>query len=579
MFRHRQSQALVHYISNMSQQEVFRSQAPPPLQPRPISIPTPRETTLSNGLALVVVEDHRLPLVSYRLAFRVGGAFDPPGLPGLTDLLAGLLPEGTESKTSKEIAEEVARMGASLSAGATSDYTIVGASALAQFNDPILGLIAEVILEPSFPENEVALAKQNTKESLRQQRAQPSFLASEMVSRVMFGEHPYSVVAPTPESIDRASRDEFVRFHRAKLVPNNAVFIVVGDVHYEEIVNRVESLFSTWERGEEMVANFPAPPVRTRRTAYLVDRPGSAQSNIVIANSGITRTNPDYFPMMLMHTVLGATASSRLFMNLREDKGYTYGAYSNLDARRSAGSFRVTAEVRTPVTGDSLKEFFYELDRIRKEPVSEKEISDAKSYLTGVFPIRLETQEGLTDQLLQIKMLNLPSDYLQRYRERVQAVTIADIRRVAEQYVRPDEAAVIVVGDGSLVLDQIKPFCEDIEIYNTAGSRKTPGTPGVTDPVGSWSIAIETPLGQSIPATLTISRAGAGHTALLESEMGNADLGSIEISDNSFNATTSLEMDGDAVEAEVSARFEGDRTEGSMKLQNAPALPFAGSKD
>jgi len=184
-------------------QKNFQTQAPPPLQPRPISIPTPRETILPNGLTLVVVEDQRLPLVSYRLAFRVGGAFDPPGLPGLTDLLAGLLPEGTASRTSKEIADEVARMGASLSAGATSDYTIVAASALAHFNDPVLALMAEVILEPSFPENEVELAKQNTKESLRQQRAQPSFLASEMVSRVMYGDHPYSVVAPTPESIDR----------------------------------------------------------------------------------------------------------------------------------------------------------------------------------------------------------------------------------------------------------------------------------------------------------------------------------------------------------------------------------------
>jgi zinc protease len=457
----------------MSQpQENIRTQAPPPLQPRPISIPTPYETTLPNGLSLVVVEDHRLPLVSYRLAFRVGGAFDPPGLPGLTDLLAGLLPEGTATRSSKEIADEVARMGASLSAGATSDYTIVAASALAQFNDPVLGLMAEVILEPSFPENEVELAKQNTKESLRQQRAQPSFLASEMVSRVMFGDHPYSVVAPTPESIDRSSRDEFVRYHRARLVPNNAVFIVVGDVRYEEIQTRLGSLFSTWERGEELTPNFPAPPVRTSRVAYLVDRPGSAQSNIVIANSGITRTNPDYFPLMLMHTVFGATASSRLFMNLREDKGYTYGAYSNLDARRSAGTFRTTAEVRTPVTGDSLKEFFYELERMRTEPVSAKEIADAKSYLTGVFPIRLETQEGLTDQLVQIKMLNLPDDYLERYRDRVQAVTVEDIQRIAQKYVKPDEAAVIVVGDGASVLDQIRPYSEDIEVYNTEGKRK-----------------------------------------------------------------------------------------------------------
>src|ERR1044071_1753296 len=252
---------------SQQQQQNLRSQAPAPLPPRPISIPTPHETTLANGLTLVVVEDSRLPLVSYRLALRVGGAFDPPALPGLTDLLAGLMPEGTRSKTSKEIADEVARMGARLAAGANSDYTIVAASALSQFNDPIMDLLSEVALEPSFPENEVALAKQNTKESLRQQRAQPSFLAGEMVSRVMFGDHPYAVVAPTPESIDRVSRDEFVRFHRAKQVPDYGVLIVVCDGHCDQFVNRIESLFSTWEKGEDVVAKFPAPPVRTKRTA------------------------------------------------------------------------------------------------------------------------------------------------------------------------------------------------------------------------------------------------------------------------------------------------------------------------
>jgi predicted Zn-dependent peptidase len=519
-------------------------------------IPTPRETTLANGLTVVVVEDSRLPLVSYRLAFRVGGAFDPPELPGLTDLLAGLLPEGTESRNSRELA-----------------------SALARFNDQIMDLMAEVVLEPSFPENEVELAKQNTKESLRQQRAQPSFLASEMVSRVMFGDHPYSVVAPTPESIDRCSRDEFVRFHRAKLVPNNAVFIVVGDVRYDEIMNRIESLFSGWQRGEDVVANFPEPPVRTRRIAYLVDRPGSAQSNIVVASRGIIRTNPDYFPMLLMHTVLGANASSRLFMNLREDKGYTYGAYSNLDARRTAGTFRATAEVRTPVTGDSVKEFLYELDRIGKERVSDKEIADAKSYLTGIFPIRLETQEGLTDQLVQIKMLNMPGDYLEHYRDRVQAVTGEEIQRVAQKYVKTDEAALIVVGDGASVLEQIKPYCDDIEVYNTAGKRKSEQAPTVTDPVGSWSIEVETPLGQNIPATLTISRTESGYSGVIHSEMGDAELGAIEIDNNSFHTTTSLEMDGHAVEAEVSGRFDGEHAEGFLKLQNSPELPFTGTKE
>ena len=563
----------------MIEPETFRRQAPPPLQPHPITIPAAREVVLPNGLTVVVVEDNRLPLVSYRLAFRVGGAFDPPGLPGLIDLLAGLLPEGTESRTSREIAEEVARMGASISAGANSDYTIVAASALSQFNDRILDLMADVVLNPSFPENEVELARQNTKESLRQQRAQPAFLASETVSRVMFGDHPYSIVAPTPESIDRSSREEFVNFHKSKLVPNSAVFIIVGDVRHDDILRRIESLFSTWERGEDLVTNFPAPPIRTKRTAYLIDRPGSAQSNIVIANSGITRTSPDYFPLLLMHTVLGANASSRLFMNLREEKGYTYGAYTNLDARRTAGTFRATAEVRTPVTGDSLKEFFYELNRIRNERVSDKEIADAKAYLTGVFPIRLETQEGLTDQLVQIKMLRLPDDYLQVYRDRVQAVTIEEIKRVALKYVKPDEAALIVVGDGSAVLDQIRPYCEDIEIYNTSGKRKQVDASVPTDPAGSWSIELETPLGQNIPATLTISRDGQNFTGRFSSELGEADLGAIQIHNNSFSASTSVEMDGHSVPVQISGSFEGDHAEGLVTLQDAPAIPFTGNKN
>ncbi len=563
----------------MIQPETFRAQAPAPLPPHPIVIPSARETVLSNGLSVVVVEDTRLPLVSFRLGLRVGSSFDPPKLPGLTDLLAGLLPEGTESRTSREIADEVARVGASLSAGANSDYTIVAASALKQFSDQILALLAEVVLHPTFPENEVELAKQNTKESLRQQRAQPSFLATEMVSKVMFGNHPYSVVAPTPESLDLCSRDEVVNFHKTKFAPNNGVFIVVGDIRYDEVIARLESLFSTWSPGEALSTQFPAPPVRTKRSAYLVDRPGSAQSNIVIANTGLTRTSPDYFPMLLMHTVLGATASSRLFMNLREEKGYTYGAYTNLDARKTAGTFRSTAEVRTAVTGDSLKEFFFELVRIRSERVSDKEINDAKSYLTGVFPIRLETQEGLIDQLVQIKMLNLPSNYLETYRERVQAVTVDEIQRVAQTYVKPDEAALIVVGDGAAVVDQIRPYCEDIETYSTSGKRKEKSSTTVpVDVVGDWTIDVDTPLGQSIPATLSITKEGSSFSAKITSEMGDADIGPIELGDNAFAKTAAIDMDGHSIEILVAAQFEGQQVEGTLTMQNA-SMPFSGCKN
>lgn len=557
-------------------------QPPPPLPPRPIKLPTTSETTLSNGLLVVVVQDQRLPLVSYRLAMRSGDAHDPAELPGLADMLTGLLTEGTQSRSSREIADEVARLGATLQAGANSDYTTVAASSLTTFSDEILELLADVALRPVFPENEVELTKQNTKESLKQQRAQPSFLATEMVAKVMFGAHPYSVTAPTPEAIDATTREKLNEFHRSKFIPNNAVLLVAGDVEHDALLQRIESLFGSWQPGEVPGDDFPAPPKRTSRGAYVIDRPGSAQANIVIANSGITRTSPDYFPLLVMHTVLGANASSRLFMNLREEKGYTYGAYSSLDARRTAGTFRATAEVRTPVTGDSLKEFFYELGRIRSEPVSEKELADAKSYLTGVFPIRLETQEGLIDQLLQIKMFGLPDNYLDTYRGHIQSVTREQIQTVANKYVRPDEAAIVIVGDAAQLTEQIKPYAEDIQFYNTAGKKKSKdkalSEKSIGLYAGNWSLQIDTPLGQSIPATLTLSPGANGLTGKVESEMGSGELASATVDGESLTAFVSLDVAGHAIEASISAELTDNQMEGTIHLQDAPALSFTGTR-
>jgi zinc protease len=569
----------------MTENQNLLSTPPPPLPIRPIKLPTAYETTLPNGLVVVVVEDQRLPLVSYRLAFRTGNSHDPRELPGLMDMMTGLLTEGTGTRTSREIADEVARLGATLQAGASSDYTTVAASSLATFSDEILELMADVALRPVFPENEVELAKQNTKESLKQQRAQPSFLASEMVARVMFGEHPYAVTAPTPESIDATTRKRLVEFHRSKFVANNAVFVVAGDVQQETILQRIENLFGDWQGGTLVDDDFPPPPQRATASAYVVDRPGSAQANIVIANAGITRTSPDYFPMLVMHTILGANASSRLFMNLREEKGYTYGAYSSLDARRTAGTFRASAEVRTPVTGDSLKEFFYELNRIRSEPVSEKEIVDAKAYLTGVFPLRLETQEGLIDQLVQIKMFDLPDNYLEIYRNKIQEVTIENIQEVARKHVRPDEAAIVIVGDGSQLKAQVEPYAEQIEFYNTAGKRKTIKTDVSADSpqavavlTGNWSLEIETPFGQNIPATLTVSHGEGGFSGKVESEMGDGELVSASFDGESFAGAISFDVAGHKMSAQIAGEVHDERIEGTITLENTPELSFTGKK-
>jgi zinc protease len=456
----------------MTETESFRSQMPPPLAPRPLNLPEHVEITLPNGLGLVVVEDQRLPLISFRLAFRSGDANDPEALPGLSDMMSSLMTEGTANRNSRQIAEEVERFGATLAVGSSSDFTTVAASSISPYADEILDLMADVTLHPSFPRNEVDLARENTKQLLIQQRAQPTFLASERLSQVVFGKHPYSRLAPTPEMLDSMTRDNLVSYRQTAYIPNNAVFMVVGDVDRDAIIARIEQLFGDWKPGALPQLNLPELPKRNQRSVYVVDRPGSAQSNIVIANEGITRTNSDYFPMLLMHTILGANASSRLFMNLREEKGYTYGAYSNLDARRLAGTFRATAEVRTPVTGASLHEFFYELGRIRDEAVTADELKHAKAYLSGVFPIRIETQDGLIDQLVSIRMYDLPSDYLETYREQINAVTAADIQRVAQAHVTPDRSAVVIVGDAAEISEQVKQYADTIEVYDTDGKPK-----------------------------------------------------------------------------------------------------------
>src|SRR2546423_3786098 len=343
-------------MNTTMQAETFRRQMPPPLVSRPLNLPDAFSATLSNGLGLALIEDKRLPLISFRLAFRSGDANDPENLLGLSDMMSHPWSEGTEAGTSRQIAEEIERLGAALSVGSTSDFSTVAASSLSIYADEVLELLADVTLRSTFPQNEFDLARESTKQLLIQQRAQPNFLASERMARVIFGTHPYSSISPTEEMLDALTRDDLLSFRVSTFIPNNAELVVIGDFQHDTLIARIQELFGAWSRGHTSPLPSPALPKRTARTIYLVDRPGSAQSNIVIANEAITRTSPDYFSLLLMHTILGANASSRLFMNLREHKGYTYGAYSNLDARRLAGTFRANAEVRTAVTGASLHE-------------------------------------------------------------------------------------------------------------------------------------------------------------------------------------------------------------------------------
>jgi zinc protease len=450
----------------------FRKVPPGPLAPLSFDLPTPFQTTLENGLRVIVIENDRLPLVSFRLAFFSGDVDDPAGSTGLTSAMASMMVEGTSEYTSLQLAEKIERLGSNISASASDDFTIIAASALSLYSSEILGLLAEVTLRPTFPENELDLYRRNTVENLKFQRSQPSFLAGEQAARLIYGKHPYSIVSPKAADIERLDRDALARFHIERLVPNNATMIVVGDVKRDEFLSELNDLFGDWQRGDVEKNEFPEPPMRDARSLTIVDRPGSAQSNIVLTNLGIRRTDPDYFPLIVMNQILGAGASSRVFMNLREEKGFTYGAYTRLDAKRMEGGFEATAEVRTAVTGDSLKEFFYELERIRTETAGDDELKDAKNFLTGVFPLRAETQEGLTNLIVNQYLYGLPENYLQTYRENIEAVTAERVQQVAAKHVRPDEMAIVIVGDVKEVLPQAREYSPTLEIFDTDGNDR-----------------------------------------------------------------------------------------------------------
>ena len=496
-----------------------------------------------------------------------------------------MLSEGTESYTSLQLAEEIERLGASISASSGDDNTVIGASALSLYTSDILRLMTEIVLKPTFPESELDLYRRNSIENLKFQRSQASFLANEQTARILYGEHPYGTISPTQADVEKLSREALIARHQATFIPNNAIFFVVGDVEREEIINEIKEKFGDWQRGEIETQEFPALATRTEKTLTIVDRQGSAQSNIVLSSLAIERKNPDYFPFVLMNQILGAGASSRIFMNLREEKGYTYGAYSRVDTKRLAGDFEATAEVRTAVTGESLKEFFLELNRIRNEQVSNQELQDAKNFLAGVFPIRAETQEGLTGLIVSQKLSDLPDDYLQTYRDKVNAVSIEEVERVAKKYISPDKMAIVIVGDGADVLAQAKEYAEKIEIYDTEGNKQEiekyilDETAETANVAGNWKLTIDFQ-GQQLPVSLELQQDGETVSGKLESMLGEGEIADGKVRGNKLSAVAKTQMQGQTLELAIIGTLEGDTLTGTLTTPIVPMpLNFTGKRE
>lgn len=291
----------------------------------------------------------------------------------------------------------------------------------------------------------------------------------ERFSKVVFGAHPYSVIAPSEQTVARITVSDLEKFHTEYYRPNIAYLVVVGDFDLNAMKSLIEENFSkTWQKKAVFNQQFPHTPGHQGRAIYLVDRPGSVQSSIKLGNISIAKTDADYFPFLLANQILGGAANSRLFLNIREQKGYTYGAYSGIDARRQPGAFAAEAEVRTGVTAPSLQEFLYELDRLRNLKVSDKELAQAKSYLSGSFQLGLETQSGLAVRLLEQKLYDLPANYLQTYTDRVAAVTANQVRDVARKHIDLNNISVCVVGDAAKVKPELQYFAA-VNTYDISG--------------------------------------------------------------------------------------------------------------
>jgi zinc protease len=433
------------------------SPRPAPSAPRPYSFPAFEEQELENGLRLVTCSLPKLPLITLLVVLETGSAADPPGKEGLARLTAKALVEGSRSRTGVELSQTLENIGTSLDAGADWDSSVLKITFLSEHLDQVLPLVWETLLEPTFPEREMQRLKDERIADLTQIESEPRALADQRFESFLYSsDSRFALPAGgSTESVSALVRDDLVEFHDRSYRPNATIVIAVGDVSGVDIRRRLEGGLAHWK--PRATGARPGPNTVATRThqVRIVDKPEAPQSELRVGHVGLKRNNPDYFPAVVMNAVLGGLFGSRINLNLREAHGYTYGASSYFDWRKDAGPFVISTAVQTEVTSAALKEIFCEIERMRAEEVSDSELSLAKDYLDGVFPIRYETTAAIAAALANLKLYGLPRDYYDTYRENIRAVSSSDVLRATVKHVRPAESQVVIVGDRAAVEAQI----------------------------------------------------------------------------------------------------------------------------
>ena len=425
------------------------STTPPELgPPKPLTLPAVNERVLPNGLRLLIVEHHELPLADFIMVVKSGSEMDPARKEGLASLTSAMLDEGTTSRSSLQIADQAAFLGVDLTTASGWDASRIALHTPTSQLDSALALFADVALRPSFAAKELERLRKERLTQILQIKDRGPQIADLAFSSILYGEnHPYGRwQSGTEMSVKGITRADLQRFYNTFYRPNNATLIVVGDVRPDDIEARLQKLFGNWKQADVPKAKFTETPPINSTTVYLIDKPGAPQSSFRIGSVGVARSTKDFFPIQVMNTILGGSFTSRLNQNLRETKGYTYGAGSGFAMRQAAGPFTARAEIVAAKSDSALIEFMKELRHVR-DTIPGQELEKAKQYLQLQLPSQFETTGDIAQNLVPVALYNLPLDYFNSYAQSIAAVTQADVQRVAQQYVTPGKIAVVIVGD------------------------------------------------------------------------------------------------------------------------------------
>jgi zinc protease len=443
----------------------------PALAPeRAVTWPKCTKARLANGLEVILAESHTIPKFHGELFFRSGNASFADRAPGLAEMTSAVVRTGTTKRASRRIEEDLRCIGADLSSTAGSDISAISFTGLSEFAEPLLALVNELAREAVFPEGEFERERRQKLEEVKLQRTEPGFLASERLRKVLFGAHPYALVSPSEAQVAAYRREDLQNVYVAAYAPENAVLLLVGDFEPAAMLKTIESVFGSWRGKKPEPKSFAAPANPRGRHVYLVHVPGAVQTQILAGCHAITRKHPDWVRLALTNSLYGGAFNSRLVMNIREDKGYTYSPRSGVTALRQHGYFSVSAAVRNDVVAASLTEIFYEIDKLRSLPVPDAELADAQNYLSGVFSMGLATQDGLLTQFSTVALNHLPDDYLETYRAKVRGLTPSDLLETARKYFDSASMQIVVVGDRAQIESQAALF-GDLELFDAQGTR------------------------------------------------------------------------------------------------------------